>query len=141
MTNKANDKITILIVDDEIVSRYTMEALLESENHTLVFAENGEQGLQKAETLQPDLVLLDVMMPGMNGFEVCRRLRANPKFQELPVVMVTAWDEPTARTRCLEIGANDVICKPFNRADLHSRVRKLTGKGQNDEGETVIPNN
>jgi CheY-like chemotaxis protein len=121
-----NNKITILIVDDEIVSRYTMEALLESENVTLVFAENGVQGLEKAEAMKPDLILLDVMMPGMNGFEVCRRLRANPRMANLPVVMVTAWDDPTARLRCLEIGATDVVCKPFKRDDLHNLVNTLT---------------
>jgi CheY-like chemotaxis protein len=121
-----SDKITILIVDDEIVSRYTIEALLESDNYTLVFAENGLQGLEKAETLTPDLVLLDVMMPGINGFEVCRRLRANPNLAHLPVAMVTAWDDPTARARCLEIGANEVICKPFNRDILHKLVENLT---------------
>ncbi len=119
------DKMTILIVDDEIVSRYTMEALLESEQYTLVFAENGLQGLEKAELLKPDLILLDVMMPGMNGFEVCRRLRTNPRLADLPVVMVTAWDDPTARLRCLEIGATEVICKPFNRSDLHQLVNTL----------------
>jgi CheY-like chemotaxis protein len=121
-----NNKITILIVDDEIVSRYTMEALLESEKFTLVFAENGIQGLEKAEAMKPDLILLDVMMPGMNGFEVCRRLRANPRMANLPVVMVTAWDDPTARLRCLEIGATDVVCKPFKRDDLHNLVNTLT---------------
>lgn len=120
-----SDKTTILIVDDEIVSRYTIEALLESEDYTLVFAEDGEQGLEKAELLTPHLILLDVMMPGINGFEVCRRLRANPQLANLPVVMVTAWDDPTARSRCLEIGANEVICKPFNRKDLHMVISKL----------------
>ncbi|MDY6994391.1 MAG: response regulator, partial [Pseudomonadota bacterium] len=73
-----------------------------------------------------DLVLLDVMMPGMNGFEVCRRLRTHPRLTQLPVVMVTAWDDPTARSRCLEMGANEVICKPFNRNELHQLVHQLT---------------
>lgn len=122
-----SEKTTILIIDDEIVSRATLEALLEMPDYTLVFAENGPQGLEKAETLTPHLVLLDVMMPGMNGFEVCRRLRAhtNPKLARLPVIMITAWNDPTARTRCLEIGANEVICKPFDRDDLHQRVTQL----------------
>ncbi|OQW91819.1 MAG: hypothetical protein BWK79_16055 [Beggiatoa sp. IS2] len=116
------DKITILIIDDEIISRYTIEALLESEGHTLVFAESGLQGLEKAQAMIPDLVFLDVMMPGMNGFEVCRRIRAHPQLAQVPIVMVTAWDDSTARSRCLEIGANAVICKPFNRAILQEQV-------------------
>ncbi len=124
------EKITILIIDDEIVSRYTIEALLESENYTLVFAENGKQGLEKAEVMVPDLVLLDVMMPGMNGFEVCRHLRANPQLCALPVAMVTAWDDPVARQRCLDIGATEVICKPFSRNELQALINKLTNKPQ-----------
>lgn len=132
----SDNRITILIVDDEIVSRYTMEALLESEKYTLVFAEDGLQGLEKAEAMIPDLILLDVMMPGMNGFEVCRRLRANPRLANLPVVMVTAWDDPTARSRCLEMGANDVICKPFNRADLHKQVNNLVHLGRDQNSGT-----
>jgi len=124
------EKITILIIDDEIVSRYTIEALLESENYTLLFAENGKQGLEKAEVMVPDLVLLDVMMPGMNGFEVCRHLRANPQLCALPVTMVTAWDDPVARQRCLDIGATEVICKPFSRNELQALINKLTNKPQ-----------
>ncbi|MEZ5673098.1 MAG: response regulator [Thiotrichaceae bacterium] len=95
------NKSTILIIDDEIVSRYTIEALLESDNYTLVFAENGMQGLEKAQVMQPDLILLDVMMPGMNGFAVCRKLRADARFINTPVIMITAWDDETARQRCL----------------------------------------
>ncbi|OUD11738.1 response regulator [Thioflexithrix psekupsensis] len=122
-----SEKITILIIDDEIVSRATLEALLECPEYALVLAETGSQGLEKATTLTPDLILLDVMMPGMNGFEVCRRLRAdpNPKLAKLPVIVITAWNDATARARCLEIGANEVICKPFERDDLHRRVRHL----------------
>ncbi|RKZ52413.1 MAG: hypothetical protein DRR16_10645 [Candidatus Parabeggiatoa sp. nov. 3] len=124
------EKITILIIDDEIISRYTIEALLESENYTLLFAEDGKQGLEKAEVMVPDLVLLDVMMPGMNGFEVCRHLRANPQLCLLPVVMVTAWDDPVARQRCLDIGATEVICKPFSRDELHTLINQLTNERQ-----------
>jgi CheY-like chemotaxis protein len=124
------EKITILIIDDEIISRYTIEALLELESYTLLFAENGKQGLEKAEVMVPDLILLDVMMPGMNGFEVCRRLRENPQLSLLPVVMVTAWDDPVARQRCLEIGATEVICKPFTRNELQALINKLIKKPQ-----------
>ena len=121
-----NDKITILIIDDEIVSRYTIESSLDSEAYTLVSAENGEQALEKIEVIKPDIVLLDVMMPGMNGFEVCRRLRAYPEFAHLPIIMVTAWDDPIARARCLEMGATEVICKPLNHKDLIAIVSQFT---------------
>ncbi|RKZ89949.1 MAG: hypothetical protein DRR19_10945 [Candidatus Parabeggiatoa sp. nov. 1] len=126
-----NDKITILVIDDEIVSRYTIEATLESEDYTLVSAENGKQALEKIEVIMPDLVLLDVMMPGMNGFEVCRRLRTYPHLANLPIIMVTAWDEPVARARCLEMGATEVICKPFNHNELNAIVSKFTQSHNN----------
>lgn len=120
------DKSTVLIVDDEIVSRYTVEALLSSEGYNLIFAENGTEALQKAETFVPDLMLLDVMMPGMDGFEVCRCLRANPRLAELPIVMVTALDDRESRLHGIEMGADDFMTKPFDRAELRARVRSIT---------------
>ncbi len=120
------DKITILIIDDEMVSRYTLAAILEPDNYTLVFAEDGKQGLEKAKTISPDLVLLDVMMPQMNGFEVCRRLRTYSELVNTPVVMVTAWNDPIARARCLEMGANEVVYKPIDRIKLQALVLNLT---------------
>jgi len=120
------DKSIILVVDDEIISRHTVEILLTSEDYTLIFANNGEQALEKALATMPDLMLLDVMMPGMDGFEVCRRLRANPRLAELPVVMVTALDDQKSRLQGLEVGADDFMSKPFDRAELRARVRTIT---------------
>jgi len=81
---------TILIVDDEAIGRETLEALLFAQGYNLAFAEDGPEALAKASELLPDVILLDVMMPGMDGFEVCRQLRANPVLAEVPVIMVTA---------------------------------------------------
>ncbi|EIJ41976.1 diguanylate cyclase (GGDEF) domain-containing protein [Beggiatoa alba B18LD] len=120
------DKSTVLIVDDEIVSRYTVEVLLESEGYNLIFAESGEEALRKAEEVVPDLMLLDVMMPGMDGFEVCLHLRTNPKLAELPIVMITALDDRESRLRGIEVGADDFMSKPFDRAELRARVRTIT---------------
>lgn len=120
------EKSIILIVDDEVVSRYTVEALLESEGYILVFAENGPEALAKAEALVPDLMLLDVVMPGMNGFQVCQKLRANPRLAELPVVMVTALDDRESRIRGIEMGADDFMTKPFDCAELRARIRTIT---------------
>ncbi len=123
---KASDKSIVLIVDDEIISRYTVEALLESEGYTLIFAESGKEALEKAETFMPDLMLLDVMMPGMNGFEVCQHLRENPRLAELPVVMVTALGDRESRLRGIEMGADDFMTKPFDKDELRARVRSIT---------------
>jgi two-component system cell cycle response regulator len=117
---------TVLIVDDEAAGRDTLQALLLAEGYNLAFAGNGAEALAKAAELTPDLVLLDVMMPGMNGFEVCRRLRADPLLAEVPVVLVTALDDHDSRLQGIEAGADDFVSKPFNRAELRARVRTIT---------------
>jgi cyclic di-GMP phosphodiesterase len=116
---------TILIVDDTPVGRDTLEALLYKQGYKLAFAANGPETLSKAEDLMPDLILLDVMMPGMNGFEVCQILRANPVLAEVPVIMVTALDDQSSRVKGIEAGADDFITKPFNRVELRARVKTI----------------
>ena len=116
---------SILIVDDTPVGRDTLEALLYKQGYNLAFAASGPETLTKAEELMPDLILLDVMMPGMNGFEVCRRLRANPILAEVPVIMVTALDDQSSRIKGIEAGADDFITKPFNRVELRARVKTI----------------
>jgi CheY-like chemotaxis protein/signal transduction histidine kinase len=116
----------ILIVDDDKRGREAMEMLLLPENYQLTFAENGEQALQQAIHWMPDLILLDVMMPGMDGFEVCRRLRTHPKLAEVPIIILTALNDRQMRLRGLEVGADDFMTKPFDRVELLARVRTIT---------------
>jgi len=116
----------ILIVDDQPRGQQTLASLLEPEGYRLVFASNGPEALALAAQMVPDLVLLDVMMPGMDGFEVCRRLRADPTLALIPVVLVTALDDSNARLQGIESGADDFVTKPFNRAELRARVRTIT---------------
>lgn len=116
----------ILIVDDNLIGRETLAELLESEGYILAFAMNGLVALQQATQLTPDLILLDVMMPDMDGFEVCRRLRADTALAEVPVIMVTALDDHHSRLQGLEAGADDFVTKPFNRAELRARVKTIT---------------
>src|SRR5689334_897283 len=82
--------LSVLIVDDELIGRETVAALLMLEGYRLVFASSGAEALAQAAALRPDLILLDVMMPGMDGYEVCRRLRADAQIGEVPVIMLTA---------------------------------------------------
>jgi two-component system cell cycle response regulator len=117
---------TILIVDDEPAGRDTLEALLMAQGYNLAFAGNGPEALAKAAELIPDLILLDVMMPGMDGFEVCQRLRTDPLLTEVPVIMVTALDDRDSRLQGIEVGADDFVTKPFDRAELRARVRTIT---------------
>ena len=118
-------KHTILIVDDEPQGRETLEALLTQEDYRLVFAASGREAFEKAATHPPDLVLLDVMMPKMDGFEVCERLRADTRLSEVPVLLLTALDDRGSRLRGLAAGADDFISKPFDRVELRTRLRSL----------------
>lgn len=119
-------KSTILIVDDELFMSKTLEGLLSSPDHALATASNGEEALAKATELTPDLILLDVMMPIMDGFEVCRRLRGDPVLADVPVIMVTALDDRESRLRGIEVGADDFISKPLDPVELQARVRTIT---------------
>ncbi|RME99132.1 MAG: response regulator [Chloroflexi bacterium] len=119
-------KSTILIVDDNIAGRETLKGLLFGRGYNLLFAADGVEALQKAEQFTPDLILLDVMMPGMDGYEVCQHLRANPKVAEVPVIMVTALDDRDSRLRGIEAGADDFVSKPFDHAELRKRVQTIT---------------
>ncbi len=119
-------KSVILIVDDAETGREILEALLSSQSYQLVFAANGFEALDKAAEITPDLILLDVMMPGMDGFEVCRRLRADPELAEIPIILVTALDDRNSRIQGIEAGADDFVTKPFDHAELRARVRTIT---------------
>lgn len=115
----------ILIVDDEPAGRETLAALLLSQGYQLAFAGSGAEALRQADELQPDLILLDVMMPGLDGFEVCRRLRADPVLGDVPIILLTALDDRTARLHGIEAGADDFVSKPFDRVELRARVRTI----------------
>jgi two-component system, cell cycle response regulator len=116
---------TVLIIDDEPAARESLEALLTAEGYQLEFAMDGLQGLARAVELYPDIILLDVMMPGIDGFEVCRRLREDPILAEVPVVMITALDDQASRLRGIDAGADDFISKPFDKLELRARVRAI----------------
>ncbi|MEI6235234.1 MAG: response regulator [Planctomycetota bacterium] len=120
------DPACILIVDDNPMGRDALEELLFGQGYTLATAEDGPSALQKAADISPDLILLDVMMPGMDGYEVCRRIRANPQLAETPVILVTALDDQASRLQGLEAGADDFISKPYNRIELRTRVKTIT---------------
>jgi putative two-component system response regulator len=117
---------TILIVDDEPAGRETLEAVLSSVGYRLEMAENGVQALEKTRALLPDVILLDVMMPGMTGFEVCRAIRGDPRIAEIPIVLITALDDRESRINGLEAGADDFVTKPFDRYELRARLMGIT---------------
>ncbi len=121
-----NQPATILVVDDIVANRETLRELLDPEAYRLIEAADGATALRLAAEAPPDLVLLDVIMPGMDGYEVCRRLRSDIHLAEVPVIIVTALDDQASRLAGIEAGADDFVTIPFNRAELRARVRSIT---------------
>jgi two-component system cell cycle response regulator len=115
----------ILVVDDIAANVKLLEAKLSAEYYDVITADNGRTAIEVAETNAPDIILLDVMMPGMDGFETCKELKANPRTAHIPVVMVTALSDVADRVRGLESGADDFLSKPVNDVALFARVRSL----------------
>jgi putative two-component system response regulator len=135
-------KQTILIVDDDTANRELLETVLEVSGFSVAPAGDGRQALIEFERISPDLVLLDVQMPNLDGFEVCRKLKSNPRTRLTPVVLVTALSATQDRVRGLEAGADDFLIKPVDRSELLARVRSLLSlKAFTDEleqAETVL---
>src|SRR5215203_4411097 len=115
----------ILVVDDVPANVKLLEARLSAEYFDVLTASNGAEALDLCSRSECDIILLDVMMPDMDGFEVCRRLKSNPATHHIPVVMVTALDQPSDRVRGLEAGADDFLTKPVSDVALIARVRSL----------------
>jgi DNA-binding response OmpR family regulator len=115
----------ILIADDNPQGTELLEAYLCDEDYDLKIAADGEQTLQLVHSWQPDLILLDIMMPRMSGFEVCKRLRADPSTADIVVLMITALDQPSDIDRAVEAGTDEFLSKPINKSELVLRVRSL----------------
>ena len=117
--------IHILIVDDDADERMLLGDVLRAQGHTITTARTGAEGLRMAQGLVPDLIILDVMMPDLNGFTVCERLRADPATAEVPIIMATALDDRGSRLRGLAAGADEFLAKPIDTAELRVRVHTI----------------
>jgi putative two-component system response regulator len=116
---------TILVVDDLEASAQLLHRHLAKDGHRVLFARDGAEALESIRLNHPDLVLMDVMMPTLDGFETCRKLKADPATRLIPVVLVTSLQQSSDRVRGLEVGADDFLSKPVNAAELIARVRSL----------------
>jgi adenylate cyclase len=127
------DRASVLVVDDDPVNRSMLSRSLEVDGHEVTTVENGAEALELAGSQDFDVVLLDVVMPGMDGYQVLERLKADPELRHLPVVMVTGVDDVASAVRCIELGADDYLSKPVDPVLLGARVRAgLTKKRLHD---------
>lgn len=116
---------TILIADDEKNILISLEFLMKREGYKVITAHDGQEAIDAIFREQPDLVLLDVMMPKKTGFDVCQEVRADPKFQDIPILMLTAKGRETDIAKGLALGANDYVIKPFSTRELAQKVRDI----------------
>lgn len=121
----------VLIADDDPQGVELLEAYLAGSDYALETAADGEETLRKVKDWQPDLILLDVMMPKISGFEVCKRLRAEPATRATAILMITALDQPSDWERAVEAGTDDFLTKPINKTELLLRVRSMLKSRQN----------
>jgi PAS domain S-box-containing protein len=117
---------TILIADDDPYARRMLQSLLEAEGHSLLQVSRGDEALARAVEQLPDLILLDVMMPALDGFEVCRQIREHAQLREVPILLITSLNDRESRVRGLSFGADGFITKPFDSAELLAQVRTIT---------------
>jgi two-component system alkaline phosphatase synthesis response regulator PhoP len=118
----------ILIVDDDKQITFFLEKLLSIEGYETTSINESSKAIEAANSINPDLFILDLMMPEPNGFELCRMLRANPNFSQTPIVIITAMDDSDSKAIAFLAGANDYIMKPFRPDELAQRMKALIGK-------------
>ncbi|MBE9070797.1 response regulator [Leptolyngbya cf. ectocarpi LEGE 11479] len=129
----------ILIVDDESDNFDVISVLLSNQDYQFHYIDNAQRVIDSLDIIQPDLILLDVMMPGINGIELCKQIRAIPKWQAIPITMVTALTRKEDLARCLNAGADDFISKPLNGLELRARVTSMLRiKHQHDDLQTLL---
>ena len=118
----------ILVVDDEVYLLQILDFSLGAEGYDVVTAEDGEQALNKAKSEQPDLIVLDIMMPKVDGYEACRKLKQDPSMKDVPVILLTAKGRDIDRKLGLEVGADDYITKPFSPNKLLEKIGSFLGE-------------
>jgi two-component system alkaline phosphatase synthesis response regulator PhoP len=138
MESSEKQQHRILIVDDNEANCELLEAYLADVECVTAIASDGQQAMEQAASFKPDLILLDIMMPKLNGFEVCEKIRQDPQLSKIMILMVTALNELGDIERAVNAGTNDFLAKPVNRVELLKRVENMLElKGVSDENERL----
>ena len=120
----------ILIVDDEMDALLALKVALEAEGYNIAEAKDGYEAIDKVHSENPDVILLDLMIPGIDGFEVCKQLKSDPMYNHIPVIMLTARGEVDDKVEGIELGADDYVTKPFNLKELKARIKMILRRNQ-----------
>jgi two-component system alkaline phosphatase synthesis response regulator PhoP len=131
INNFSDARSKILIVDDEMDTLLPLKRSLEDENYKVVEVHNGYDAITKAKTEMPDLILLDLMLPGMDGCEACEKLKKESVTQNIPIIMLTAKSYVRDKVKGLEVGADDYVTKPFNLSELKARIKSVLRRSRN----------
>jgi two-component system alkaline phosphatase synthesis response regulator PhoP len=129
--NFSDTREKILIVDDEMSTLMPLKRSLESENYAVVEAYDGHEAIKKANEEIPDLIILDLMLPGMDGIEVCQHLKTDTQTEKIPIIMLTAKDNINDKVEGLQIGADDYVTKPFVLKELKARIKSVMRRSGN----------
>ncbi|NER46391.1 MAG: response regulator [Symploca sp. SIO1A3] len=125
MTDIEQKQHSVLVIDDEESIFEVIEGLLYRENYNLTYLASGKEALSQIDEIQPDVILLDLMMPQMDGLETCQRIKSNQRWSHIPIIMVTALSSKEDLARSLDAGADDFVSKPINSIELRARVRSM----------------
>jgi len=126
------ENTTILIADDEPTNRYIIKLALSQDGYKLIEAKNGEEAIQLAKKHTPDIILMDAMMPKMDGFEAIKKIKNDEELNKIPILMITALNSQEDKIKAFESGANDYLSKPFEPEELYLRIQKLLALFKND---------
>lgn len=116
----------ILIVDDDVTITELLKVLVKMAGHTPTAVNDSTKAIEVASSVDPDLITLDLMMPGITGFELCELLHQDPKFANIPIIIVSARDDPESKERAMKAGAKDYVTKPFGADELMQKIKELT---------------
>ena len=130
LKNMSDIRQKILIVDDEMDALLALKVALEAEGYNIVEAKDGYEAIDKVHSEIPDVILLDLMIPGIDGFEVCRQLKSDSMYIHIPVIMLTARGEVDDKVEGIELGADDYVTKPFNLKELKARIKMILRRNQ-----------